>query len=729
MFVFQKIVKLCEKSIWILLERGIRGFVRKSIWYVTERKLHDQNAQLKKVFADVLFINGCTLPHPSRYRVTHQAEQLLANAVISRVVFYDDLTLDLVKHYRLFIFFRCPWTEKIEQFIRLAKENNKTVLFDIDDLVIDDKYTRQIKYVQAMSPQDKALYDDGVARMQRVLRMCDAAITTTERLGKELRHYVPEVFVNRNTASERMVDLSMRAINRKKERQVNDPLKIGYFSGSITHNDDIQMILPVLVRVMRENPNVQLVFAGEIDIPPALQSFEKRIIFQSFTDWEKLPQRIAAVDINIAPLEATIFNEAKSENKWVEAALVNVPTVASRVGAMRKMIQNDETGILCSTNAEWYEALDKLISNAAERKRLAENAFQFVMDHCTTISTGFSLAEYVKKKMIPNVAFILPSLQVSGGVMVALKHAQLLKKAGYDVLILNDDVDSEDVIHDGTALFVLSRKQIDIYGSFNKAVATLWSTVEFLNSYPNIDECFYLVQCYETGFYEPGKSARLQANQTYNNYLPLKYITISRWCQRWLKNDFEKDACYAPNGLDINLFSPNPRKIEGKIRILIEGNSDSDYKNVDESFKIVDQLDANQFEIWYLSCEGQPKEWYRIDRFFHNIPHEKVPEIYKQCHILLKTSALEGFSYPPLEMMATGGYVVAVTNNGNSEYLIDEDNCLLYQKGDLEKAINAIERICRDRDLRERLYKGGIRTAESRSWDRVEKEILNLYET
>ena len=31
----------------------------------------------------------------------------------------------------------------------------------------------------------------------------------------------------------------------------------------------------------------------------------------------------------IAPIEKILFNEAKSENKWVEASLVKVPTVAS----------------------------------------------------------------------------------------------------------------------------------------------------------------------------------------------------------------------------------------------------------------------------------------------------------------------------------------------------------------------------------------------------------------
>lgn len=82
------------------------------------------------------------------------------------------------------------------------------MFFDIDDLVVDTKYTDTIKYLATMNEQERALYDDGVRRMGRTLQLCDAAIVTTERLAEELSQYVPEVFINRNTASESMLILS-----------------------------------------------------------------------------------------------------------------------------------------------------------------------------------------------------------------------------------------------------------------------------------------------------------------------------------------------------------------------------------------------------------------------------------------------------------------------------------------------------------------------------------------
>ena len=258
---------IASKSARILREEGVGGFARKGKNYLYHHYYQWKHpmAEQEHVFSDVLFINGCdeSVPHPARYRVTHQREQLAANHISSGEVYYANLTLDQVRFYRTFIFFRCPYTDMIGEFVKLAKRLNKKVLFDVDDLVIDTKYTDTIKYLDSMSKDERALYDDGVRRMGKTLSLCDAAVTTTERLAEELGHYVPEVFINRNTASEEMWALSNEALKNKQD----DPehVRIGYFSGSLTHNDDFLLILPAIEKVMSKYGNVQLHVVGELD--------------------------------------------------------------------------------------------------------------------------------------------------------------------------------------------------------------------------------------------------------------------------------------------------------------------------------------------------------------------------------------------------------------------------------------------------------------------------------
>lgn len=727
---------LGRKTLKALKEEGVTGVARKTVSYIHTAKVRKQQLKyIGKTYKDVLFINGCdynALPHPPRYRVQHQMEQLKANNIDCDENFYLHLSIEQVRNYRAFVIFRCPYTEELGEFIRLAKELNKTVIYDIDDLVIDTKYTDTIKYLDTMSPEERKGYDEGVCNMQKVLKMCDAAITTTEGMAEELKHYVPKVFINRNTASEEMLQLSEEAYEKavaEKTAKGRKTVKLGYFSGSITHNDDFVLIQPAVAKIMEKYPQTELHIAGILDIPKEFEAFKERVIAHPFADWKKLPEMIASMDINLAPLEESIFNEAKSENKWVEAALVRVPTIASNLGAFKRMIVHNETGILANTCEEWYKALETLIVDTQKRERIAKAAYDYCKVHCVTLYTGFPLMKFIKSMYVPNIAMVLPALNISGGIMVAFEHCKVLREHGYDVTIINDDIDDSTWCKfQGIKFPVLPSRESIICGHFDKAVATMWSTVKFLEGYSNIGQRYYLVQNFETNFYEPMDPLRIEANQKYSPKVDVQFLTISKWCEKWLKEDYEQEARYLPNGIHTENYRPVKRDFSGKIRILIEGDCGVYYKNVDESFRITNQLDHSKYEIWYMSYNAEPKEWYHVDKFLHKIPFSEVAEVYRQCHILLKTSFLESFSYPPLEMMATGGYAVVVPNDGNQEYLVDGKNCLLYPCGDLEAGLAAIERISTDSELRETLYQGGLETAKVRDWKSLEQDILKFYD-
>ncbi len=717
-------------------------------------------------FFDVLFINGCdlSLPHPIRYRVDHQIQQLTACGVAVKCVNSWDLKKSDVTCARAFIIFRCPYTFEMGEFVALAKRLNKCVYFDIDDLVVDRRYTDTIEYVKTLSTAEYVAYSDGVDRMGRMLRECGRAITTTDRLAAELRTIVPEVFINRNTASDEMLFYSERAVRerdvlpyleegdippnerahvrwarREAAKRDANSVVIGYFSGSITHNDDVAMILPVLVDVLGQRPQARLLVAGLLDIPRELEPYRDRISSFDFCPWERLPDVIAKADINIAPLEDTVFNAAKSENKWVEAAFVKVPTIASNIGAFAEMIENGKTGVLCDTPEEWKAALLRLIDDAAERKRIGEAAYAKCHADCFTLNTGQHLATYLKGQFNHNIFMVLPDLEISGGILVALKHCAILQGAGYDVTIVDSGaarqycepfVEVDDRLIPVVRAVSGRNKRLHelLMGSVDHMVATMWSTLDQLDRCPSVKKRQYLVQGFERDFYEPPLYQRMSANATYTRD-DVDYLTISQWCKGWLENGFGRIVRYAPNGIDACKFPRKKRAFESgrKVRILVEGDPASYYKNVDEAFEITNALDPGRFEIWFMSYNAKPKSQYRVDRFLHSVPHDEVGDVYASCDILLKTSLLESFSYPPLEMMATGGFVVAIPNNGNAEYLVHGSNCLLFESGDRASAIASIELICESPELRERLERNGLETAQSRDWAVLERQVLALY--
>lgn len=715
---------LLRKVVRSLEQDGLAGFlVKLKNWIIFHLKFESKEKKMK----DILFINGCALSHPERYRVDHQMEQLMAAGMEADKITVGEVTPELIKYYRGFVIFRCPITPQIVDFIDRAKYFNKKVFFDVDDLVINRKYTDTVPYVQQMSPRDKFGYDLGVEQMEDTLKRCDYLITTTTGMKKGLEMYEKDIYVNRNVVSEEMVKLSLEAL--KNVKKDSNKIVIGYLSGSITHNPDIELIKPVLLDIMEKYENVELMFAGILDVPEEFKKFEKRVYTRPFGDWRKLPEIIAGLDINLAPLTKSVFNEAKSENKWTEAALCKVVTVASDLGAFKEVVKDGRTGILCKNMEDWRVKLSWLIENTTERQKIAENAYEVVSEKYITTYSGKGLVDFIESKLAPNIGMVLPSTNVSGGVMVAMKHCHILREHGYDVTILNMMKSDHNIGDKDGEINVVSFEAHDILARFNTMVATMHVTLDFVKEYPEVKRRLYLVQSKETDFYENGTEPRVLASATYNEFADIEYITISKWCQEWLWKDYGKRAKYAPNGIDVKSFGFRNREFNdgSRIKILIEGDSESGYKNVDESFRVVEELDKNKYEIIYLSYQGKPKSWYRVDKFYYKIPHDAISKVYEEADILLKSSIVESFSYPPLEMMATGGLVVVAPNAGNVEYLKNEENCLFYKLGDIDDAIKQIERLVENKDLRKKLVQNGKRTVDDRNWKKIEKEIVGLY--
>ena len=164
--------------------------------------------------------------------------------------------------------------------------------------------------------------------------------------------------------------------NRTEEGEI---VRIGYFSGSHTHDRDFAVVEELLVEIMQKYPNVHLVMGGVFDTV-RFDSYQERITKLPFMDWQKLPEAIANTDINLMPLEDTRFHACKSENKWMEAALVHVPSILSANEEMRRVIKDGEDGILCADEQQWREGLTRLIEDGELRRTIAENAHRTVLE-------------------------------------------------------------------------------------------------------------------------------------------------------------------------------------------------------------------------------------------------------------------------------------------------------------------------------------------------------------
>lgn len=344
-----------------------------------------------KVRKQILIVDGVenVIPQCTRYRVLNKAEQLKRQGFEVKIVNQSSFILPDAKNASVVIIYRATLSEKLDKLINIMKKLGRKVYFDIDDLVFDTKYTDQLEYTQSLSKREKQKYDFSVHQYGEMLSLCDAAITSTLHLQQEMLKVKSEVLLHRNVLSKKILELSEKAVQEKKS---HNSIKLAYFSGSITHNENFEMIKSDIIKLLKKHENVELHLVGHLDIPEEFTRITDRVITHPYLDWEKLPALIAQMDINLAPLKLTLFNEAKSEIKWLEAAAVKVVTVASNIGAFNEMIEDGITGILANQD-QWYEKLEELILNEEYRKKISAQAYHFVIENCTTLVVDADLKE------------------------------------------------------------------------------------------------------------------------------------------------------------------------------------------------------------------------------------------------------------------------------------------------------------------------------------------------
>ena len=153
------------------------------------------------------------------------------------------------------------------------------------------------------------------------------------------------------------------------------PPRIGYLSGSNTHDHDWAMVEPSVVDVLHRHPDAELWLVGHVAASPALDCFGARVVRQPPVSWVALPALLRQLDVNLAPLvPESRFNQAKSAIKWLEAALTRTPTVASPTEPFAAEIEHGRNGLLATTPADWIGALDRLLDDDDLRRRLGSRA-------------------------------------------------------------------------------------------------------------------------------------------------------------------------------------------------------------------------------------------------------------------------------------------------------------------------------------------------------------------
>jgi len=193
------------------------------------------------------------------------------------------------------------------------------------------------------------------------------------------------ITVSNNLLADRMEELGARrtaildnALDPRSGRwdvewpKYDGKVRIGWAAG-FTHSPDQSILENPVKEVLRRFPKAVFKTMGYmpkwvVDLDP--EQFEVAFTGDELT----YPQELAGIDIGVGPLMDNEYNVYRSSIKAWELTAAGACFVASNYGPYERDLKHGKTAMLCSTEAEWTDALSALVEDEYLRESLWHKA-------------------------------------------------------------------------------------------------------------------------------------------------------------------------------------------------------------------------------------------------------------------------------------------------------------------------------------------------------------------
>ncbi|HYZ21530.1 MAG TPA: glycosyltransferase [Rhodopila sp.] len=340
----------------------------------------------------VLIVAEMSLPQCRKYRVDQKAEMIHSLGFDCTTVSWTDTeaAITLLQTHSVAIFYRVP---AFPDLLRILDEANRLGVphyFEVDDLIFDISDYANPNLVRLSTADAEGLFEGAILYRQALVKCRNVIASTGYLAGRMQALGGGRAFVVENALDAE----TLRIAEATRRREPDGKVRIVYGSGTRTHDADFALVAPVLRRVLRENPEVELLLIGELTPPRAILALGSQVTQMESRPYTEYLDILAESDVAIAPLMHVSFNEAKSNIKFLEAAAVGVPSVCSARSAFTTAIRHGETGFIADTEAEWYHALTNLVRDPTLRARIGAAARKDVLDR-------YSPAAVARRELTP----------------------------------------------------------------------------------------------------------------------------------------------------------------------------------------------------------------------------------------------------------------------------------------------------------------------------------------
>jgi len=225
-----------------------------------------------------------------------------------------------------------------------ASSTRPFIVYTLDDLIND---------LDVTNPFRKHIPPNSRTRFRYALERCDRLVLSTEYLADTYRHFISDIKVIPNRL-EKDVWLPLASEKRTAAKP-----RIGWAGGS-THQGDLILLKEIIEKTRNE---ADWIFFGMCpdEIRPLLAEYHDLVPFQDY------PAYLASLnlDIAVAPLAHSPFNQGKSNLRLLEYGALGIPVVCTDIDPYQK---SPACRVANSPN-DWIAAIRERIYDPDARER------------------------------------------------------------------------------------------------------------------------------------------------------------------------------------------------------------------------------------------------------------------------------------------------------------------------------------------------------------------------
>ena len=266
---------------------------------------------------------------------------------------------------------------------RMLKKAGKKIVIDNDDTFKDHNGFKFNDYMT--EEKAKKGLDTLNKNIDTFIKEADLVTCSTEFLKNEYLEINPNVVVLPNT-----VDPFYYPEPLKNE---TDIIRIG-ITGSVGVTADVEVLKPIIEHYQHD-PRVRLVL---LSLPPEGQNdIYKKLYVDEYAFWNKVNIEwhsfVASdvyydyvnklkLDMVIIPRAESLFNKCKSNLKFLESSMLEIPVIAQSFTTKDSPYEvnpEDAKHVLLATDTEsWIAQIETLIANKELRREMGKKAREYV---------------------------------------------------------------------------------------------------------------------------------------------------------------------------------------------------------------------------------------------------------------------------------------------------------------------------------------------------------------